>query len=118
MYDVTVIPDHVPPEFRSGMSANIDIIEKEKRNVLMLPNDAVKTDGGSHFVTVMSVDGKTGRRVDVEIGIADEDSTEIISGITEQDRIGVESDGFVLPHADSAKNPFQPQRPGGRRPPQ
>ena len=42
MYEVDIIPDRTPSVFRSGMSANVDITENSRDNVLLIPLKTVK----------------------------------------------------------------------------
>ena len=52
IYEVDILPQQVPPVFRSGMSATIDIIEESKENILLIPLEAVKRDAEGSFVLV------------------------------------------------------------------
>jgi macrolide-specific efflux system membrane fusion protein len=87
IYEVDILPDQVPDVFRSGMSANVDIIEESRTNVLMLANEAVKQGKHGTFVFVKNHggDGKKPTRVEITTGIADDKNTEIISGLEAED---------------------------------
>ncbi len=74
-----------------GMNVDIIIAVKEAKNVLTVPVDAVERN---NRVTVKNADGSTGEGapegcsyVTVEIGLADEDYVEIISGLSEGDTV-------------------------------
>jgi len=45
IYPVDVLPKTVPPEFRSGMSATVKIIQQEKKAVLTIPQEAILPKG-------------------------------------------------------------------------
>jgi len=69
---------------RAGMTANIDILTEEKKDVLAIPQRAVKAKNGGKYVDVLESDGKTVTAVQVEAGLKGSDGNiEIISGITE-----------------------------------
>jgi macrolide-specific efflux system membrane fusion protein len=116
VYYVSIIPDRIPPEFRSGMSATIEIIEKEKSGVMLLPEEAVITDDSGKYVLVKNSKSREGEKRPVTTGIANDSLIEITSGIGTDDVILVKSESFVLQQSDDSKNPFMPQRPGrGKR---
>lgn len=69
---------------RAGMTANIDILTEEKKDVLAIPQRAVKAKNGGKYVDVLEDDGKTVTTVRVETGLKGSDGNiEIISGIAE-----------------------------------
>ncbi len=114
-YAVDILTQEIPEFFRSGMSANIDIIEESKENVLLLPLDAVKEDKDGSYVLLSK--GKNSKIVKqrVKIGITNENKAEIISGVRIEDKIIIETPKYVRPKtADSGRNPFAPF-PGRRR---
>ncbi len=41
VYGIDILPERVPPSFRSGMTANVTFIVKEEKNVLLVPSEAV-----------------------------------------------------------------------------
>jgi len=122
IYDVDILANEVPDYFRSGMSANINIILADHKDVLTLPIDAVKRQKNSKaFVIVQLPNGKHEKR-DVITGIQDDNNTntiEIVSGISETDNIIEKSQSYSVSQNSGAVNPFMPQRPrtgggGGR----
>ncbi|OHA34461.1 MAG: hypothetical protein A3H13_02060 [Candidatus Taylorbacteria bacterium RIFCSPLOWO2_12_FULL_48_11] len=66
---------------RPGMSVTAEIVTNTVADALIVPNSALKTAGGRAFVEVM--EGETPRRVFVEIGLANDESTQIVSGLEE-----------------------------------
>ncbi len=81
------------------MSVSAEIITDAKQDVLIVPNGALKTEGGQSYVEVLDtpepevagVQGVTSkiapRQVPVETGISNDTLTEIISGLKEGDTI-------------------------------
>jgi len=110
IYHVDILPARVPDVFRSGMSANVDIIVKEKDRVLTLPHAAVKMQNGQSFV-LKKVAGKDSlKTVPVQVGLQDDSSVEIVSGLSASDVVLVENKSFELPKDNGGSNPFMPQR--------
>lgn len=73
---------------RVGMGANLKILTVEKKNVLVVPNRALKNVGTRKAVRVVAP-GEP-RDVFVEIGVTNGSETEIVSGLNEGDRILVQ----------------------------
>jgi len=73
------LPDDTP--LKPGMSLEANIITREKPGALLVPADAVQ--GSSVFV----VEGGRIRKRAVEIGIRGTRAVEILSGVTENDRV-------------------------------
>ena len=116
---------------KPGLNATCEFIVKKKPDVLCVPNEALKTDNeGSHYVEV-AVGGKPapadkdseadpnlliGCKVSkkpVEIGLEGNDSTEILSGLTESDRVITQT---IEPTSASAGgNPFGGGKGPGKR---
>ena len=110
IYYVDILPARVPDVFRSGMSANVDIIVKEKDRVLTLPHATVKMQNGQSFV-LKKVAGKDSlKTVPVQVGLQDDSSVEIVSGLSASDVVLVENKSFELPKDNGGSNPFMPQR--------
>src|SRR3989344_8985862 len=99
-YDVKISFDKENPEIKPSMSVSATIVTDEKQNVLVIPNSAVKSQGGKTFVEIFdssllpSVNGSLGsiskispRKIPVEIGLSNDTHTEIISGLKEGDEI-------------------------------
>lgn len=114
IYQVDILPESVPEVFRSGMSANVNILVREKDHVLTLPVAAVRIRNGNSFVKVRGASADSARRVPVQTGLKDEKNVEIVSGLAAGDVVVVRDTTFVLPKSKSGSNPFMPQR----RPPQ
>lgn len=115
IYEVDVLPEKIPDVFRSGMSANVEIVEKSKKDILLIPWEAVKTDMDGSFVFIRNKGmGKLIRRK-VELGISDEKNIEVVSGISVQDKIVIEGTKFTLPRKNNGgTNPFVPFGRGRR----
>lgn len=67
----------------TGMSSEISIVIKESNNTLLVPIQAVKGKGGKYTVSVKS--GDETKEVEVEVGLQNSTSVEILSGLKEGD---------------------------------
>ncbi len=72
----------------SGGIVDLEIDLGRKENVLIVPNMAVKTKDDSKVVTKMINGAAT--EVTVEVGLSDDEHTEITSGLSEGDEIAVD----------------------------
>jgi len=85
----SAIVDFDPGNFqvRLGMGANLKILTIEKKNVLIVPNRALKNVGTRKAVHIVAP-GEP-RDVFVEIGVTNGNETEIISGVNEGAQINL-----------------------------
>ncbi len=87
-YTVTIkVPD--PKGLKAGMTATANVIYQSKQNVLLVPNRAIKTVNRERQVQVL-VDGKAETRT-VQVGLADDQRSEITSGLNEGDTVLIEA---------------------------
>ncbi len=68
-------------KLENGQSADIKIVLAHKTNVLWIPPAALRTFQGRQFVIVQSDSGQ--RRVDIKLGLQNEDQVEIVDGLSE-----------------------------------
>lgn len=111
IYEVDILPEEVPPVFRSGMSANVDIIEKGKENVLLIPLEAVKEDKDGSFVFLSKGKSKKHSKHRIELGVSDEKNVEVTSGLEAKDKLIMKTQKY-LPSKDKGAggSPFMPFR--------
>jgi len=110
IYEVDILPEKVPGIFRSGMSANVDIIERSKENVLLIPLEAVKQDRKGNFVLLSQGPGKEPTKRRVKLGISDDKNIEIISGLETTDTIIIKTQKYAPPKSKNQGSPFMPSR--------
>lgn len=94
-YSVKIAFDTQDERIKSGMSVNATIDTKIKTDVLKVPSSAVKSQGNNSYVEMFDnplpiVSGSAGEfstvlphKQTVEVGISDDTSTEVVSGLTE-----------------------------------
>ena len=88
-YPVTVALSKAPETVKTGMTANVNIVVNERKDVLAVPNRAVKTVNKQKVVTVL----KNGQQVvvPVQTGLSNDTLTEIVSGLQEGDVVVINS---------------------------
>ena len=98
-YKIKINFDTQDERVKPGMSVSAAIITETKQDALLAPNSAVKTQNNANYVEIfdqeyLADEMKQGvtpsiapRKQTVEIGIADDISTEIISGLKEGNQI-------------------------------
>lgn len=75
---------------RAGYSANADVVVREKKNVLVIPERLVsfEDDGKKAFVEMPSGDPKAGpKKTEIKVGISDGMNIEIVSGLKKGDTV-------------------------------
>lgn len=85
----TASEDTDTPFLKPGMNATVEIAATSKRNILVLPNEAILSFGNRKMVRVIGEDGQPGRPQPVEAGVSSFDRTEIISGLNEGQAVAV-----------------------------
>lgn len=111
IYDVDIVPQEIPDFFRSGMSANVEVVEGERRGVMIIPCEAIEEAQGAHFVLVKKKRGNLPEKVRIETGLQDEKNVEVVSGLSLNDSVVVKGESFSLKKKKAAgSNPFMPSR--------
>lgn len=98
-YNVKIAVDANDSNVKPGMSVSASIITDVKKDVLIVPNSAVKSAGNSYYVEILDGSASSSsapagqgvvsaippRRVSIGIGSANDSMTEITSGLKEGD---------------------------------
>ena len=110
IYPVDLLPKETSTFFRSGMNTTVDFILEDKKDILIIPVDAVYKNGES-YVLLKQADAKEPLKTKVELGISDDKFIEVISGLNKSDTIIVKSKKYALPkNGNGGTNPFMPSR--------
>jgi RND family efflux transporter MFP subunit len=86
VYDVKVDfgnVDNKDYKYRLDMTADINFVLKEKRDVMVIPTAYIQADNSGKFVLL----GKGKKKIYITTGIENEQSTEVIKGLSEDDVI-------------------------------
>ena len=87
VYEVKVgFTGNPPAEVKSGMSAVVDIISQEKKNIVLLPNKSIKRNNQGQTIVNVLINQKFEERP-VVLGITDGSQTEVISGLNEGEMV-------------------------------
>ncbi|MCX7991770.1 MAG: efflux RND transporter periplasmic adaptor subunit [Proteobacteria bacterium] len=76
---------------KPDMTAHVKIFTETKNNVLIIPNEAIKFEGGDYIVYLG--DEKKPVTKKIKVGIRDENNTEVLEGLSEGDEILIEEAG-------------------------
>jgi RND family efflux transporter MFP subunit len=106
-YEVTVSVPNAPAGLRAGMTAQASITTEERLGVVAAPVTALVPTEDGFVVRVQAEDG-TISNVPVEIGIRGGYYVEIVSGLSEGDRVVTGSDG-ELPATDTGFGGGRPE---------
>ncbi len=87
-YKVNIKLDPTEVELKGGLTATADIIVDRRENVLMIPNGAIKGTREDRWTQVLveGTKGETERR-QIVLGIQNELLSEVISGLTEGEKV-------------------------------
>jgi len=77
-------------EIRSGMNVDLTILISFKNNVLKIPEFAVSQKGDKKFATIL--EGTKQKEIEIETGISDGKSIEVIKGLSENQTVVVPAD--------------------------
>ena len=80
-YNLKIAFDTQDERIKPGMTIDAAIITNRKDSIVLVPNAAIQTQGGQIFVDIL--ENGLPRSVPVEVGLSNEISTEIISGLEE-----------------------------------
>lgn len=87
-YYVTLDVDDPDDVLRLGMTARVEINTAEKEDALVVPIAALKTNDNGSYVLRVNASGQT-EQVPVTTGIYNDEYVEILSGLSEGDRVSV-----------------------------
>lgn len=103
-YPATIQFDTNIVQILPNMSATANIITATKRNVLIVPSEAVQTRNGQAFVQLL----ENGQPVDTEVetGISSETETEIVSGLKAGNKVITSTTTGTAADTPGAQSPF------------
>ena len=86
-FDVYIALDVVDDVLRPAMSAAATIVTNVAKDAVLVPNAAVQSDGdGGYYVQMLDATG-TPEKITVEVGLMSATQTQILSGISEGDKM-------------------------------
>ena len=79
--------DNAKLELLPNVNVEVRILVRERRGVVVVPREAVREDGGQHYVFLLA-DDKLQRR-NISVGIGSASKYEVLSGLAVNDRIAL-----------------------------
>ncbi|HTM67965.1 MAG TPA: efflux RND transporter periplasmic adaptor subunit [Candidatus Binatia bacterium] len=127
-YDATIGFDSQDDRVKPGMSVSAAIITDMKTDVLVVPNAAIKSQGGATYVEVLEgaaandpaalttgvASATAPARKTVETGLANDEVTEIVGGLNEGNKVVVRTIAATTASATQTRS-ILPTGPGGNR---
>ena len=77
-------------ELLPNINVEVHIVVRQRPGVLVVPRDAVRYDNNQHYVFVF--DGDKVHRRDITVGVASFDKYEVVSGLSQGDKIALPKD--------------------------
>ncbi|MCS7201096.1 MAG: efflux RND transporter periplasmic adaptor subunit [Patescibacteria group bacterium] len=136
-YSVKIIFDNSQEQIKTGMTVNADIIIKERKNVLVIPQSAVRLTNGEQFVEVVKeknlienhlttrprdgvyiIKSKSKLNIDkrsVKLGLSDESKIEVVSGLNEGEWVVADRPKNDKNRANEKQGLFQRMMPNPQR---
>jgi len=97
-FPVKISLESAEVELKGGLTATADIIVEKHENVLLVPNRSIKGSPGDYWVEVVIDEEKvTTEKRPVTLGAQNEQLSEVISGLSEGEKIIVEATRARLP---------------------
>ncbi|MCS7463666.1 efflux RND transporter periplasmic adaptor subunit [Paenibacillus doosanensis] len=102
-------------QLRNGMTATAEIITQDKKDILLLPLEALQQQQGKRYVTLVNADGTKEEKHEIKIGIRNKLYVEVTDGLKEGDKveIPVTKKSTTTSQADIDKIRQQFQQGGG-----
>ncbi|MCL6456958.1 MAG: HlyD family efflux transporter periplasmic adaptor subunit [Gorillibacterium sp.] len=88
-YDVVLSLKNETGELKNGMTATAEILIQDKKDITVLPIEALKRQAGKRYVTLQNADGTIDEQHEVETGISSKTFVEIVSGLNVGDKVVV-----------------------------
>jgi membrane fusion protein, macrolide-specific efflux system len=88
-YAVDVLPQRSPAFMRSGMTANVAFIMATRKNVVLVPVEAVREDSGQSHVLLPNPQGDNAPPIQrkLDVGISDGHNMEVRTGLAEGETV-------------------------------
>lgn len=74
-------------QLRNGMTATAEIIIQDKKDIVLLPLEALQQQQGKRYVTLVKEDGTKEEKHEIKIGIRNKTYIEVTEGLKEGDKV-------------------------------
>ena len=96
-----------PGPLRPGMTGNANVVYGEQANALLVPNRAIRTQGRTRVVEVLT-NGKSEVR-QVKVGVSNDQMSEIVEGLSEGEQVVIPSTTTRMPSMGPGPQPVYGQ---------
>ncbi len=86
-YGVVITLDTTNDSIKQGMTTDVSIIIDKKTDVVFVPNSAIQSQGDNMSVRILEVETSELSAKVVEVGLSNDEVTEIVSGLQEGEKI-------------------------------
>jgi RND family efflux transporter MFP subunit len=111
-YNVTISLDSLDAKIKPGMTVSAAIITNTKENVILIPNNAVKTENGTYYAEVKTKEGVFERR-NIKVGLEGNSKTEVASGLAVGDVVVSQATGVTNTSTSTTKSATSSSSRGG-----
>lgn len=108
MYNVDLELNSIPSYLRSGMSITVDFILASEKNVILVPNDFIKSKNGKGIV--LQKNNELYIESNIEIGFSDDQNTAVYSGLAEGDIVYRRKKNLESKKSNGNAGPFSSPR--------
>lgn len=115
-YAIDVRPETTPEFMRSGMTANVTFSVMSKKQIPLIPSEAIKVVNGNTIILKKNDNDKSKKLIEMSIktGLTDGKNTEVTEGLNVGDLILIQ-DYSLDNGSEKSNNPFSPKFPRGGR---
>ncbi|HCU23572.1 MAG TPA: macrolide transporter [Deltaproteobacteria bacterium] len=116
IYEVEVLPEQVPDFMRSGMTANVKFTSDFRKDVLLVPAEAVRREAGKTSVLIPNP-ARPSQNLsrEIRVGLSDGKKMEVLSGLSEGESVLIPVLPKIAGTPPRPTNPFSPIGGGHRR---
>jgi membrane fusion protein, macrolide-specific efflux system len=105
-YGVKIVPERVPPFFRSQMTANVSLIVNQKENALLIPLQAIQAHpNGDKYVLLSPPEGKPAA-ADITTGVENGTLAEVTSGLHAGDTVMIRRAPYKVQSSTASSSPL------------
>lgn len=98
-YGAEIVLDEQNDLLKPGMSVTAEIVVEEKNNIVLVPTNALSYQGDKAYVTLAN-----GQKKEVTTGMTDNASTEIVSGLSDKEKIVIATTGIAQSSAKQSQS--------------
>lgn len=112
-YNVTIDFDTLDQRIKPEMSVSANIITSVKKDALIVPNSAVKTQNGTSYVEILNSGATTPTQKNVTIGASNNTETEITNGLNVGDNVVTQTINSTTATTTTASSSSNSRNSGG-----